>query len=698
MPCIGITTPLPVRRRGFFFPLLLALLLPHLAAAQEASVPAGPAAEAPAAEAPAADLGAVEVREDLQHAPILDATQSATVILPEETRDLATTIPELLEQSPGVHVRRYGGLDDFAAIQLRGSSASQVQFYLDEMPLVSATGEMIDLSIFPLSILERVEVYRGGTPGMLPDASIGGAIVLRTKGRAEEPRSEISAQGGSFTSFKGSVSRAETIGKVSYLAAYERNQSEGDFLYLNNNGTTFNPADDRLVHRRNNAFAQNSLFGKVQIGLGGNITISAQDLFFQKEQGIPGLANRESLTAHLSTLRDLLSISAEQKFTSVPRLKLHYDAFFDFVKSEFSDPDGNIGLGVQENDDDTYRFGGSARGVYAPGTHQRITFSLAERSEYFLPTNELATPPEGPHSHRHQLIPTAEDEILLFGERLMIVPSLRLTTVWNHLSGNDPSMPWADAKQTRTDNQLSAKLGIRWRIARPLSLKANVFRGFRNPTFSELFGDRGTVVGNPALKPEEAFNLDAGLALQLPAEGRSPGFEAEASYFRQAVSDLIQYVQTSQYTVRAQNMSDALIQGAEVAARLTFGKRFLAVGNYTFTRAIDTGPNPSTHGKVIPGRPEHEFNVNAKWTEAWRPWISSELFAEWQFLSGNYLDAQNLTSVHSRSLVSVGAAATFCKGIRLAMVTRNLLNERVSDLVGYPLPGRSYWGTMTVTW
>ncbi|HPQ80520.1 MAG TPA: TonB-dependent receptor [bacterium] len=676
----GIHRPFLAWRRGLFFALI--------PAAAALCAPSHASAEDPV------DLGTVTVEESSpKRAPSRDATAAATVIIPAESPDPTDTVPDLLERSAGVSIKRYGGLDDFSAISLRGSTASQVQIYVDDIPLVSASGDLIDLNLLPMTALERVEVYRGGSPGIVPDSTIGGVVLLKTKGPPEKPSFSVHNTAGSFTTYRGTIDAAKSFGKTSVIASYDRFQSEGDFTYLDNNGTTFNTSDDRLVTRENNDFQMNSLFTKVIVEPDSRTRISATNILFNKEQGIPGLGNRTSLTARLETWRDMVAVAANRDFASAPGLSGHADLFFDFLRSRFSDPDGDIGLGVQMNDDTTYRAGANARTTYSWGSHQILRGFVAGRGEFYLPVNEAAAVPDGQHSRRYTISVGAEDEVKLAGGRIVVVPSIRVTNVFNHLVNNDPSNPsFALSANRRSDHQLSAKLGFKAKIAGELYFKGNFYRGFRNPTFSELFGDRGTIVGNPTLKSEEAINFDAGLAFHHRGEKLTA--DAEAAYFRNRVENLIQFVQTSQFTVRPQNMRKALIQGLEFTGRLDLAGRLSAYAGYTFQKARDTSDFPATSGKTIPGHPAHELSAGAAWSERWLPWFSTKIFSDFNFMSGNYIDTRNLLKVDHRTLLSLGATATFVESISLTFSVKNLLDSRISDVVGYPLPGRSWWGTV----
>ncbi|MCP4037220.1 MAG: TonB-dependent receptor plug domain-containing protein, partial [bacterium] len=69
-------------------------------------------------------------------------------------------LEDLLAQSVGVQIRRFGGEGERAEVSIRGFSSSQVLVELDGVALNGARGNGVDLSSIPLAQLEAVEVLR----------------------------------------------------------------------------------------------------------------------------------------------------------------------------------------------------------------------------------------------------------------------------------------------------------------------------------------------------------------------------------------------------------------------------------------------------------------------------------------------------------------------------------------------------------
>ena len=113
----------------------------------------------------------------------------ATVITRESFEGRETSLPDVLAEATGVHVKRLGGLGAFSTLSLRGSSADQVEVYLDGILLNAAFGGGVDLSNLPLAHVGQIEVYRGAGAG---GNGLGGRCMCVRGGR----------RGGGFTGFE----------------------------------------------------------------------------------------------------------------------------------------------------------------------------------------------------------------------------------------------------------------------------------------------------------------------------------------------------------------------------------------------------------------------------------------------------------------------------------------------------------------
>ncbi|MCY1007511.1 TonB-dependent receptor plug domain-containing protein [Nannocystis pusilla] len=118
----------------------------------------------------------------------------------------ADGLPEILARSAGATVRSLGGLGQYSALSLRGSSAQQVALFLDGVPLSAGSGGVVNLADLPLDALGAVTIYRGLVPIAYGGAALGGAVDLGSDLRcAPEPRLRAVVGAGSFAAREARV-------------------------------------------------------------------------------------------------------------------------------------------------------------------------------------------------------------------------------------------------------------------------------------------------------------------------------------------------------------------------------------------------------------------------------------------------------------------------------------------------------------
>lgn len=153
-----------------------------------------------------------------------------SVAYPDDVKGEHKTIPDLLDQIPGVYVRRLSGSGSYTTATIRGSAPSQVNIYIDGVPLNTASETAADLSTLPIANVERVEVYRGTTPARFSGAPIGGAINIVTK-KPTTFSGSVSAGARAFGGEQYSANLNVPMLGGSLLIGLDKDRSTGDFDY-----------------------------------------------------------------------------------------------------------------------------------------------------------------------------------------------------------------------------------------------------------------------------------------------------------------------------------------------------------------------------------------------------------------------------------------------------------------------------------
>ena len=112
-------------------------------------------------------------------------------------------------------------------------------------------------------------------------------------------------------------------------------------------------------------------------------------------------------------------------------------------------------------------------------------------------------------------------------------------------------------------------------------------------------------------------------------------------------------------------------------------------GNYTLQDAEDTSDTFS-HGNALPGRPRHELHQSV---ELFAP-LGKIVYA-FDYIATNFLDRANAFVVDNRALHNVSVTLLpLGKRLKLTFEAKNITDNQVEDVRGFPLPGRSFVGSV----
>jgi outer membrane cobalamin receptor len=666
-------------RRGTAIALLLAGLAPPL-------FPAPSTASAQDDEAPRPPVERVEVRGDSDRVP-LDSSAFATVIRAEDFADRVTSVPELLRESVGVQVQSLGG--DFATVSIRGSSAEQVVIYLDGIPLNRSLGGPVNLAELPLGQVESIEIYRGTTPASLPSASIGGAILIHTRRATGRSAAAASASYGSYGTGEAIASLSGTRGRVDFSGGADVRTTRGDFTYLDDNGTPFEGDDDRVTRRTNNTSHRDHLSGQASIRTGERSRLSISADFLTTDQGVPGLGTFKSEVAHFSSSRFLGRAGLEMPGLAGGRLLLRGAADYSRYSEAFDDSGGTIQLaGPRKTENGIDSIGQEAGVVLVAGGHQGVSLFLSHRRETADLADRSQPSPDLGTAARDTFVATLEDEVSLLGGRLVLNPSLRRETYTSSFAPG-PAAGLLPDVTAQHDARTTGKAGFRLRAGSRATVKGNFGRFLRLPDFVELFGNRGSILGNPSLQPESGRNLDLGVSVEPRTGPVLRQARIEASLFETLADNLILFKPVSHGTVLEENAGRVRVRGVELTLDLAVGARFSGSVNLTRQRAVDVNGGVYD-GKILPGRPEDEVSATAGLLLG-----RGRIFYTFTYVGPNYVDQQNTEALAARYLHDAGYRIRLPRGLQGVIEIKNLTDQVTYDVARYPLPGRSLEGRLS---
>ncbi len=630
-----------------------------------------------------------------------DLTVFSKTIRVEDFERRITSLPELLQEAVGLHVRSYGGLGSFATVSIRGSTAEQVNVYVDGVLLNPALGGGVNLADLPLGNIERIEIFRGFAPAYLDSGGIGGAIHIRTK-RPDEGTHAGSLAYGSYDTAEAAATSAWSgpEGKVDGMVSVTGSRSDGDFSFFDNNGTLFEGDDDGFETRENNRFWVADLLGRSGFDLDGGARLELQASAARRRQGVPGIDALQSLEARAAMTRTLLKASFGKDGLAGDSLGVDLDAYYSRTDQEFEDRLGDTTGGVSTGTEIRMEAAGPSAllrwkpGAAGPGRHY-VDLLTSTRFETARRTDDLHPDSDRGRSTRDVYTISAQDEVHLAGGRVVLAPSLRWVRFTNRFE-SEPSV---------TEPEVSGKAGVAWHIGRRITLRGNAGRFHRLPSFTELFGDEGSVKGNPRLVPEEGWNYDLGVTWETRTADVLDHLYVETVLFHTEADDLIQFVQTSQSQVVARNTGRARVTGAELS--LTLGMLDWLGGslNYTYQHARDNS-DTFLEGSDLPGRPRHEVSARAEARLA--SGRRGSCFYEFDYIGPNFVDPaaavlegtadlnRDQLRIPGRYLHGAGYTRSLGPRYGFSIEVDNIGNVKTVDVVRYPLPGRVVQGKFRV--
>lgn len=598
------------------------------------------------------------------------------VIEKEQLQQAGSSLAEVVAAESGVQFKQSGGLGSHTSVSLRGSSAEQVNVYLDGILLNEASGGGVNFSDIELMTAEKVEVYKGTVPVQLGNTAIGGAINITTARASKKPVVSMLAGFGSFGSTRFSAAfrgPGNLLNEQSVVGSFSFRQSANDFPFLNDNGTQFNTDDDQR-ERRHNAQAR-SVSGFVKTGhTAGKLKFEHALQMYDRAQGIANWRNSEAGTAKLdsdhvqwrSTVRNDAGMNNWSSLWEVT----------GSVKNEvFDDSNGNIGNASQLVDSDTQVFG--VRNYWEKVLKDQSLFaSFRLRNEAFESINRLV-----------QINATK-------GERIRADASVQYNQYFNDAAslvsasvvsfGVKDDYEVENVEQARQDYSSSAllpQIGISHTFSDQWVVLANLSRQKRVPSFFELFGSQGLFVGNSSLQTETSNNFDVGFKWTSDAASKVDA-AFSATYFYGQREDLIVRVFNAQGVGRSLNLSRAVASGLELGAAVTWAQGFSFDASLTLQETENQSRLSGFSGRQLPGEAAVDSSLKAGWkNQDWK------FEYEFKVNSDRFYDGTNLLPAADQRSHGLTVSRSW-QDWRFDLELNNLTDRNYEDFNGYPKPGR----------
>ena len=588
-------------------------------------------------------------------------------------------ISQEIRSATGIQVNSAGSLDSFSTVMIRGASSKSSDVFINGVKLNSSYINSFNLSLVPDDIVERIEIYKGFVPSKLGVSNTGGAINIVTK-RARGEIEGVRLSYGSFDTLDLGLFTAYKNQGSSYVISLYGRRTDGDFEFLNGNGTPLNKEDDVIERRSNNYKNEYALSFSTSTRLSERFCLNISFLPAYSKGGIPGMENLKTKTASYNSLSNLFSIEGGLILREISTdLTLGYSNLY--TRTTFDDRNGELNMGFKDIIDTAdlrHNFYSLSNLLF---WKNYITLRLSQSFESIDKTSRV-------HNDNKYLGDRLEyalsltDSVEILRDRLFLIPSFDIKRVDDDIEYSSAYLMQRDKRLKNSEDSKNYRVGLLFRLTDELSLKSNISYQHRYPDIYEMFGDGVYTQPNIKLKSEDGRLIDGGFEL------KTDWLHISYSVFKSDYENLIQFFENSQRTIKADNIAKAEIFGSELSIKPIIHKSVFISINYTHQEPINKTDIPSFKDKVLPFRYTDSLFMNYGIA------INRiRLLYEYEYTSQNYFDAANLLpqdiernrSVHNLSL----NYSDF--GIEFGFHIKNILDNRMEDIAGYPLPGRMFF-------
>jgi len=654
-------------------------------------------------EGTAPDTGARDRRRALDDAPFV------TILHPDDHAANAS-VADAIATSAGATRRALGGLGAFASISVRGAAPGHTAVLVDGVPLARLAQVTVDLGRFAIDSFGEVDLYRGAVPVELGGAGVGGAVNLVTRlGRGEHgERVRASIGAGSYGARHARLHYGDDHGSVLSSTTIGYQGATGNYPFFTDNGTPLDRRDDATLVRANNDFDQ--LDAATRAGdPDGRWVTGARALW--KRQGLPGSIAQPAGVADMATL-DLIADGRGD--VDVGAIRARQLGYVVVERQVLRDPMAELGLGTQDRGYLTVAGGASSIWTRAfAGGRVRGTSGVELRGERFRDADRDGA--------RADLVGTRAGGAGAVAVDLDLTPAVTFTPAVRVDLVRTAPTPMTEGPDAfadvspRWDAVPSPRLTARAGLAEDLVVKASAGWYVRLPTLLELFGDRGMIVGSPDLRPERGPTMDLGV-VWAPAEARGPldRLLVEAAVFGSRPTDTIALISTAGFVARAENIGSTRSYGGELVGSLRIARTVAVTTAYTRLVSEQRAIDPNLDGKALPRAPGHQLFARADVSHR----VYGHLVGAWldaAAQSASFLDRANFQRVPGRVLVGTGVRAEVGRGVGVTLAVDNLADTRVielpaeraidsptptplTDVAGFPLPGRTFYLTLDWTY
>jgi vitamin B12 transporter len=614
-------------RQHLVWLLVLALMAPLTAHAQEPKRVDPVVVTATPVETPAEQLGA-----------------SVSVVNGEDFQTYHyPTVDEALRSVPGVEIRRSGAYGKTTSVTIRGANANQVQVLVDGLRVKSPTLGQVDLSDISPDLIERIEVIRGAQSTLYGADAIGGVInIITRKGKGGPFQATVQQEVGNYDTL---VSRATVYGAwkiLNYALSASHFESNGQF--------------------QNDETDANAISARIGATLPGNSTLDFIFRYNKNDIGVPvkgvfpgpqpinPIINRNARSQSETTIFSLEGKTRPVEWWETRGRLARYEN-----SAGFQDP---VDPGV---DFDFPTF--SQVNVERREAEWVNSFFIGKWSTSSVGLEHRREIGESHNTFRA----VSETQSVFFEQQLRFFERLFLT---GGFRVEDNSVFGTTTTERGSLAFLIKETGTR--------LRGSAGTGFRAPTFNDLFFPG---FGNPDLQPEKSLSYDFGVDQKLWNNRVRLGLTYFQNNFRNLIACCTP-LPTAPFGGPF-NVGRARSAGIEFTGEVDVLPNLIASLNYTYTDSENLATD-----RLLPREPRHRWNIGLTWEPISKLSLFTQVHVvSEQFEQFGEVYNSGYTRVDIGGTWRILERTGWLQKLELTARIQNLLNEGYAEVRGFPALG-----------
>ena len=581
----------------------------------------------------------VPVSRDVLPVPI-SVVHRSTIEQSKET----SLLPVLMQQVPGLYVTSRGmagyGVSGGAAgsISMRGFSggSGQILMLIDGHPQYATIYGHPVADAYIASDAQRVEVSRGAASILYGASAMGGAINIITR-QATEDGNKLSAKlmAGSYGTQRYSLTDNYRNGRFSSVFSGNYERTDG--------------------HRPNSEFDMWTGLAKLGYELTEKWKVTGNVNISKAEAQVAGQENRPLLDGTTDVLRGMAGLSFEN----------NYGKTRGAVNFYYNWGDHKINDGYYE--------GGTPRPYLFNSTDYMGGVNIYQAVNLFegnTITGGFDVKLYGGDAYRDPVTEIYADNV-------------KLNEIAGYILAQQQLWKFMFEAGVRLENhelygtEWVPQAGVSFKAAEQTSLKFSASKGFRSPNMRELymnFFPGGP--SNPELDPERSFSYDFTISQGLLDNRLS----AELTLYHIKGDNMIAVIPVD-------GINKNMNTGEFANKGLEFSLNYRILNNLS----LNTNYSYLDMEKAIVGAPENKFYAGI----TYRPGKFT-LSAGTQVIDKLYLSTGDNAQTSNYTLVDIQGAYRLSKWMEVFVKGDNLLGKRYETMLGYPMPGATFMGGISI--